>query len=80
MSGNGQLSAHKDSAIHSLNIFLVSADTKMNVSVATDGSFLEGEEGSTVKHLDWPVSACIAAGKYNVRRVSRQPRSLLTSS
>lgn len=66
VSGNGQLSAHKDSSIDELRIYLVSAQTNVNFSVAADDAFLSGEEGSTVKHLDFDVPDCVPAGSYNL--------------
>ncbi|EJD47852.1 hypothetical protein AURDEDRAFT_163313 [Auricularia subglabra TFB-10046 SS5] len=66
VSGNGQLSAHKDTSIDELHIYLVSAQTNANFSVAADDAFLSGEEGSTVKHLDFIAPECVPAGSYNL--------------
>lgn len=54
----------------SLNIFLVSAQNGINVSVS-NGGLLDQEKGSTVKHLNYEVPACLPPGAYNVSSVRR---------
>lgn len=49
----------------SLNIFLVSAQNGINVSVS-NGGLLDQEKGSTVKHLNYEVPACLPPGAYNL--------------
>lgn len=42
----------------------------MNMTVANNSSILKQEPGSTVKHLNWPIPACLPAGPYNVSIVA----------
>ncbi|KAF7339642.1 hypothetical protein MSAN_02179000 [Mycena sanguinolenta] len=54
------------SSFSSLEIYLVSAETNINMTVSAGSALLSGESGSTVKHLNWPISTCIPAGNYNL--------------
>jgi len=49
-----------------LNLFLVSAQTKLNISVTNGTNILTQESGSTVKHVNWNVPDCITPGAYNL--------------
>ena len=80
------------SMIHNVTVFLYSYDTGRNFTItngtATEneeslGNIMEGEEGSTVKHIDWVWPQCLAGdgepdgadsdrGSYNVSN-SEQP-------
>lgn len=68
VSGNGQLSRpnFNTSGFDSLNIFLVSSKANLNLTVANGAQFLLQEQGSTVKHLNWPIPNCIQPGPYNI--------------
>ncbi|KAF7339821.1 hypothetical protein MVEN_01898600 [Mycena venus] len=50
----------------SLEIYLVSSETNINMTVSAGPALLTGEPGSTVKHLNWPIPTCIPAGNYNL--------------
>jgi len=50
----------------SLNVFLTSAQQKTNFTVSTGPGLLTQEPGSTVKHLNWPIPACIPPGQYEL--------------
>jgi hypothetical protein len=72
ISGNGQLSSDAanpssklPSHFNSVEIYLVSSQTKLNVTVSTGPRFLTNENG-TVRHLSWPVPTCISPGQYNL--------------
>ncbi|CAE6474839.1 unnamed protein product [Rhizoctonia solani] len=72
VSGNGKLPTSASvpgstlpTSFISLNIFLVSSQTKINITVTSGAQFLEGEPGSTVKHLDFLVPSCLRTGDYN---------------
>jgi len=49
-----------------LNVFLTSTEQKINFTVATGPGLLTQEPGSTVKHLNWPIPACISPGQYEL--------------
>lgn len=49
-----------------LEIYLLSYQTCLNVTVSAGTGLLAQEAGSTVKHLDWPIPSCIPAGQYNL--------------
>jgi len=49
-----------------LNLYLVSAQTKFNISVTNGTNILTQESGSTVKHVNWNVPSCITPGAYNL--------------
>ncbi|KAJ7900134.1 hypothetical protein B0H14DRAFT_2672437 [Mycena olivaceomarginata] len=73
VSGNGALPAaaslpdsHYSTGFGSLEIYLVSAQTNINMTVSAGPALLSGESGSTVKHLNWPIPACMPAGDYNL--------------
>ncbi|KAL1749044.1 hypothetical protein HDZ31DRAFT_28312 [Schizophyllum fasciatum] len=48
-----------------LEIYLVSAQTGMNYTVASGPGLLQSEDGS-VRHLNWPIPACTKPGDYNL--------------
>ncbi|KAJ7275242.1 hypothetical protein B0H12DRAFT_1086359 [Mycena haematopus] len=73
VSGDGKLpaaaslpSSGYSTGFISLEIYLVSAETNINMTVSTGPALLSGESGSTVKHLDWPIPTCMPAGDYNL--------------
>ncbi|KAJ7275429.1 hypothetical protein B0H12DRAFT_1087293 [Mycena haematopus] len=72
VSGDGKLpasaSSNSSDSTHfeSLNIYLVSSETNLNVTVSFGPSLLLNETGSTVKHLNWQIPTCIPAGNYNL--------------
>ncbi|KZT44397.1 hypothetical protein SISSUDRAFT_14956 [Sistotremastrum suecicum HHB10207 ss-3] len=61
---NGSLPA--GSALTSYNVYLISSDFGLNLTVIGDPQFLEGEEGSNVKHFNWDVPPCLQTGNYSV--------------
>ncbi|KAB5589050.1 hypothetical protein CTheo_7513 [Ceratobasidium theobromae] len=72
VSGNGKLPISASvpgstlpTAFISLDIFLVSSQTKTNITVTSGPQFLEGEPGSTVKHLNFGIPTCLKTGDYN---------------
>ncbi|KZV77487.1 hypothetical protein PENSPDRAFT_645130 [Peniophora sp. CONT] len=73
VSGDGKLqtaaqapNSGLDTSFDSLELYLVSASQKMNLTITSNGTgFLQQEPGSTVKHLDFQLSNCIPAGEYN---------------
>ncbi|KZV96237.1 hypothetical protein EXIGLDRAFT_833733 [Exidia glandulosa HHB12029] len=70
VSGNGKLQSLGDnSRFESLDLFLVSDQVGangVNITVSSGPTLLEGEPGSTVKHLDFAIPACLPAGNYNL--------------
>ncbi|KAF5377670.1 hypothetical protein D9615_005276 [Tricholomella constricta] len=48
-----------------LEIYLVSSQVQMNITISTGPDFLTGETGS-VRHLNWFIPACIPPGLYNL--------------
>ncbi|KAF5390322.1 hypothetical protein D9757_002794 [Collybiopsis confluens] len=92
ISGNGQLAIGSDAsnpasmaATHFslLEIYLVSAETSLNVTVSNGSTLLTQEPGSSVKHLNWPVPNCIPAGNYNLTfyetsSIQGQPHFIIT--
>lgn len=64
VSSNGKLQA--SSAIDSLEIYLVSDALNVNVTVTAGPDFLQGEQGSTVKHLNFRPPPCARDGDYNL--------------
>jgi len=73
VSGDGQLPISDSNpglghstGFQSLEIYLVSAQTNINLTVSNTSAFLTGEAQSTVKHLNWPIPTCIPAGNYNL--------------
>ncbi|KIK71143.1 hypothetical protein GYMLUDRAFT_66351 [Collybiopsis luxurians FD-317 M1] len=74
VSGDGQLNfpdvsnPASTAATHFslLEIYLVSADTSLNLTVSNGTQLLTQEPGSTVKHLNWIVPDCIPKGDYNL--------------
>ncbi|THH20841.1 hypothetical protein EW146_g609 [Bondarzewia mesenterica] len=72
VSGDGKLpndAAIPDSNLatgfDSLELYLVSTSTGMNLTVSNGTGLLTQESGSTVKHLDFALSNCVPAGEYN---------------
>ncbi|KAJ6509330.1 hypothetical protein C8R47DRAFT_1098321 [Mycena vitilis] len=65
VSGSGAISSGSNlsTSYRSLEIYLVSAQMNMTVS---SGGLLTNETGSTVKHLNWPIPACVQPGDYNL--------------
>ena len=75
VSGNGRIpekatqpGSGLETTFESLNIFLVSAETKTNLTVSSGLSLLTKETGS-VRHLDYVIPSCVRTGKYNVRTI-----------
>ncbi|KAJ6604452.1 hypothetical protein DFH09DRAFT_310100 [Mycena vulgaris] len=73
VSGNGKLppaaslpGSGLSTCYESLEIYLVSAQTNINMTVAAGPALLSGDSGSTVRHLNWPIPPCIPAGDYNL--------------
>ncbi|KAI0664873.1 hypothetical protein C8Q70DRAFT_17399 [Cubamyces menziesii] len=73
ISGDGKLDqsasipgSDKSTRFDSLEIYLVSYQTKLNLTVSSGPGLLTQEQGSTVKHWDYNVSTCIPAGSYNL--------------
>ncbi|KAI5121333.1 hypothetical protein M0805_003800 [Coniferiporia weirii] len=50
----------------SLELYLVSSQTRSNFTVSNNTTLLTQEPGSTVKHLNWPIPPCVAPGVYNL--------------
>ncbi|KZT30373.1 hypothetical protein NEOLEDRAFT_1152916 [Neolentinus lepideus HHB14362 ss-1] len=72
ISGDGKLSQAASipgsglaTRFDSLEIYLVSAQSKFNVTVSNGTGLLTQESGSTVKHLNWPIPTCLPSGSYN---------------
>ncbi|QRV91220.1 hypothetical protein RhiJN_19238 [Ceratobasidium sp. AG-Ba] len=72
VSGNGRLPSGASipgstlpTAFVSLNIFLISSQTNTNITVTSGPQFLQGEPGSTVKHLNFAIPSCLKTGDYN---------------
>jgi len=73
ISGDGRLPADasipysgQPTSFNALGVFLISAQTSLNVTVSNTPSLLTQEPGSTVKHLNWPIPQCLPAGQYNL--------------
>lgn len=73
LSGDGRLSqpaflpnSTLNTMYQSLNLFLVSSETNLNVTVSEGSQYLTQEPGSTVKHLTYVISPCVSAGPYNL--------------
>ncbi|KIP12585.1 hypothetical protein PHLGIDRAFT_27363 [Phlebiopsis gigantea 11061_1 CR5-6] len=68
VSGDGKLSqpGFSSAGFDSLDIFLVSSETNINLTVIAGSEFLLQEQGSTVKHLNWPIPTCVQPGSYNI--------------
>lgn len=78
VSGDGRLPTSASipgstlpTAFISLNIFLISSQTNTNITVTSGPQFLGGEQGSTVKHLNFAIPSCLKSGDYNVGFVFR---------
>lgn len=72
VSGNGRLpqgswgpNSTLPSGFISLSLYLVSNDHNVTIIDGTDGAFLAGEPGSTVKHLSYVIPNCLPAGNYD---------------
>ncbi len=63
VSGDGKLS--DDSFFSLLEIYLVSSETNINLTVVSGTDFLSQESGS-VRHENFMIPTCIKAGNYNV--------------
>ncbi|KAJ7107631.1 hypothetical protein C8R43DRAFT_1044719 [Mycena crocata] len=73
VSGNGKLQQPASlpgsglpTSYDSLEIYLVSVQANINMTVSAGPAFLNSESGSTVKHLNWPIPTCISDGNYNL--------------
>jgi len=66
VSGDGKLQANSSTNISSLNIYLISSTTQLNITVSNTTALLTGEPGSTVKHLNYLVPDCVPSGNYNL--------------
>ncbi|KAJ6604454.1 hypothetical protein DFH09DRAFT_1122744 [Mycena vulgaris] len=73
VSGDGKLSpaaslpgSGLSTSYELLEIYLVSAQTSMNITVSAGPGLLTNESGSTVKHLNWPIPTCVPSGDYNL--------------
>ncbi|EKM55434.1 uncharacterized protein PHACADRAFT_173548 [Phanerochaete carnosa HHB-10118-sp] len=72
ISGDGHLPADSgpgsSSATHfdSLEIYLTSYATSLNLTVSSGPVLLTQEPGSTVKHVNWLIDSCIPSGNYNL--------------
>ncbi|KAM5535212.1 hypothetical protein V8D89_011148 [Ganoderma adspersum] len=73
ISGDGHLDqsasipgSDKSTRFDSLEIYLVSYQTKQNITVSNGTELLTQERGSTVKHWNFNVSTCIPTGNYNL--------------
>ncbi|KAL7285629.1 hypothetical protein ACG7TL_000733 [Trametes sanguinea] len=49
-----------------LEVYLVSSDAQINVTVSSGPQLLSQEPGSDVKHIQWPVPTCLQTGVYNL--------------
>lgn len=81
LSGNGKIDqsvfipgSGAATRYDSLEIYLVSAQTGSNFTVSNGTGLLAQEPGSTVKHLNWPLPACMSPGVYNVSYSSSAAR------
>ncbi|TDL28407.1 hypothetical protein BD410DRAFT_780906 [Rickenella mellea] len=50
----------------SLDLYLVSSQTNLNLTVSSGSGLLTQEPGSTVKHLNWQIPTCVPQGSYNL--------------
>ncbi|KAA1468183.1 hypothetical protein DENSPDRAFT_377656 [Dentipellis sp. KUC8613] len=73
VSGDGKLppqaaipGSNLATGFDSLELYLVSTQTGVNFTVSSGPGYLTQESGSTVKHLNFPLPNCVAAGQYNV--------------
>ncbi|KAI9064371.1 hypothetical protein FKP32DRAFT_1570191 [Trametes sanguinea] len=73
ISGDGKLDqsasipgSDKETRFDSLEIYLVSYQTQLNLTVSSGPGLLTQEQGSTVKHWNYNVSTCIPPGSYNL--------------
>jgi hypothetical protein len=82
ISGNGHLDqaasipgSGKDTRFDLLQIFLVSDQTKLNLTVSEGPGLLQQEQGSTVKHLNYNLPSCVPPGNYNVIYLASPPET-----
>ncbi|KAI0079574.1 hypothetical protein K474DRAFT_1591678 [Panus rudis PR-1116 ss-1] len=73
VSGNGKLlqaasfpNSGLSTSFDSLEVYLVSFQTSLNLTVSSGPGLLSQESGSTVKHINWPIPACVPSGLYNL--------------
>ncbi|TCD66371.1 hypothetical protein EIP91_001420 [Steccherinum ochraceum] len=73
MTGNGKLPqsalipySNAPNAYSTLEFYLVSAQTKINITLAVGNTLLYVEPSSTVKHVSWALPKCMGAGAYNL--------------
>ncbi|KAG8906213.1 hypothetical protein FRB99_007358 [Tulasnella sp. 403] len=90
VSGDGRLpkaaftpNSNLPTAFISLNLYLASALSGVNVTISGNSSLLAGEPGSTVKHLSWYIPDCLPAGQYNftiyeLSKINGQPYFSIT--
>lgn len=76
ISGDGRLAqsasipgSGQSTRFDSLEVYLVSYETSLNLTVSQGPTLLTQESGSTVKHINWLIDSCVASGNYNVRIV-----------
>jgi len=50
----------------SLELYLLSSQREINLTVSSGPGLLNQESGSTVKHLEWPMPDCLSPGSYNL--------------
>ena len=74
ISGDGHLSqsasipgSGQSTRFDSLEVYLVSYQTSLNMTISQGTGLLTQESGSTVKHINWVIDPCISPGNYNVR-------------
>ncbi|KAI0051758.1 hypothetical protein FA95DRAFT_1484931 [Auriscalpium vulgare] len=72
ISGNGKLpqaaatpGAGLATGFDLLELYLISTQAKLNLTISNGTGLLTQEPGSTVKHLDFALPNCVAAGAYN---------------
>ncbi|KAI0335403.1 hypothetical protein GY45DRAFT_1366973 [Cubamyces sp. BRFM 1775] len=52
--------------LDSLEVYLVSSDPQMNITISSGPQALTQEPGSDVKHIRWNVPTCLQSGSYNL--------------
>ncbi|KAG6836810.1 hypothetical protein H0H93_002832 [Arthromyces matolae] len=72
VSGDGQLASAAETPgsnlptrFDLLEIYLVSSETDLNITVASGPGLLTNEQG-TVRHLSWTIPSCVTKGNYNL--------------
>ncbi|KAJ3480935.1 hypothetical protein NLI96_g8011 [Meripilus lineatus] len=73
ISGDGRLAqsasipgSGQSTRFDSLEVYLVSYETSLNLTVSQGPTLLTQESGSTVKHINWLIDSCVASGNYNL--------------